>query len=61
MLTVNQRDILAGVMTDKYISEDANYVEWIEEFELHRRRIQEYDESRDCGEDSVSQGTSSTE
>ena len=51
MLTVNQRDILAGVMTDRYISEEANYVEWIEEYELHRRRIQEYDESRDSKSD----------
>ena len=41
MLTVNQRDVLAGVITNRYIHEDANYSQWIEEFELHRQRIEE--------------------
>lgn len=41
MLTSNQRDILAGVMTSRYIYEDAKYSDWIEEYELHRRRIEE--------------------
>ena len=46
MLTVNQRDILAGVITERYMSDDAKYEDWIEEYELHRKRIAEYDEQR---------------
>lgn len=41
MLTVMQRDVLAAVITNRYIHEDANYFEWIEEYELHRQRIEE--------------------
>lgn len=43
MLTVNQRDILAGVITYLNRNEEASYVEWIEEYEYHRKRIEEYD------------------
>lgn len=41
MLTVNQRDILAGVMTNRYIHDEATYSLWIEEYEKHRKRIEE--------------------
>lgn len=41
MLSTNQRDILAGVITNRYIHEDANYKQWIEEYKLHRKRIEE--------------------
>lgn len=40
-MTLIERYILAAVMTEKYISDDATYEEWIDEYRLHRKRIAE--------------------
>ena len=40
-MTLIERYILAAVITEKYISDDATYEEWIEEYRLHRKRIAE--------------------
>ena len=40
-MTLIERYILAAVITEKYISDDATYREWIEEYRLHRKRINE--------------------
>lgn len=40
-MTLIERYILAAVITEKYISDDATYEEWIEEYRLHRKRINE--------------------
>lgn len=36
-----ERYILASVMTNRYIHEDATYKEWIEDYQLHLKRIGE--------------------
>lgn len=66
MLTVHQRDVLAGVITSRYIYEGARYEDWIEEFELHRQRIEETivekenDKRTDSKQDSVSSDVGKT-
>lgn len=40
-MTLIERYILAAVITEKYISEDTTYEEWIDEYRLHRKRIAE--------------------
>lgn len=40
-MTLIERYVLAAVITEKYISDDATYEEWIEEYRLHRKRINE--------------------
>lgn len=40
-MTLIERYILAAVITEKYIDDDATYREWIEEYRLHRKRINE--------------------
>lgn len=40
-MTLIERYILASVITEKYIDDDATYEEWIEEYRLHRKRINE--------------------
>ena len=49
-MTLIERYILAAVITEKYISDDATYEEWIEEYRLHRKRINEEieNESQEC-------------
>lgn len=41
MLTVNQRDILAGIIANRFVDDNATYSVWIEEYETHRKRIEE--------------------
>ena len=36
-----ERYILASVMTNRYIHDDATYKEWIEDYKLHLKRINE--------------------
>lgn len=45
-----ERYILASVMTNRYIHEDATYKEWIEDYKLHLKRIGEEieNESNTC-------------
>ena len=38
-MTLIERYILAAVITEKYISDDATYEEWIEDYKLHLKRI----------------------
>ena len=45
-MTASQMDVLAGIITGHYIREEASYSEWIEEYELHRKRLSEYNEER---------------
>ena len=45
-MTASQMDILAGIITDRYIPEGSTYYEWISEYELHRKRLSEYNEER---------------
>lgn len=40
-MTLIERYILAAVITEKYISDDATYEEWIDEYRMHRKRIAE--------------------
>ena len=40
-MTLIERYILASVITAKYISDDATYEEWIEDYKLHLKRIGE--------------------
>ena len=46
MLTTNQRDVLAGVMTAVYLydGDGVSYQEWIETYVIYRKAINEYDE-----------------
>ncbi len=36
-----ERYILSAVMTNRYIEDDATYGEWIENYKLHLKRINE--------------------
>lgn len=40
-MTLIERYILASVMTNRYIEDDATYEEWIENYKLHLKRIGE--------------------
>ena len=40
-MTLIERYILAAVITEKYIDDDATYEEWIEDYKLHLKRIGE--------------------
>lgn len=48
MLTANQRDILAGVLTQVYMGdgEGVTYEQWIDTYEIYRESIKKYDEER---------------
>lgn len=49
-MTLIERYILAAVITEKYISDDATYREWIKDYKLHLKRIGEEieNESNTC-------------
>ena len=49
-MTLIERYILAAVITEKYINDDATYREWIEDYKLHLKRIGEEieNESKKC-------------
>ena len=40
-MNLYERYILAAVMTNRYIEDDATYKEWIEDYKLHLKRINE--------------------
>lgn len=66
MLTVNQRDIIAGFITDDQLEFGASVDEWIYVYEYNRKLIEEeevkrYDQRGNQEKNSLHQGTSSTE
>lgn len=46
MLTVNQRDLLAAIITDRYVLPGAEIEEWVEKFLEYRKMIEEYEIGR---------------
>lgn len=51
-MTLIERYILASVITEKYIDDDATYKEWIEDYKLHLKRIgEEITESTEYNDD----------
>jgi len=62
MLTVNQRDIIAGFITDDQLEFGSSVAEWIYVYEYNRKLIEEeevkrYDERRNQEQNSLHQGT----
>jgi hypothetical protein len=51
MLTVNQRDILAAAIADRYVLPGDPIEKWVEEYEKARALINEYEERRCSDED----------
>ena len=51
-MTLIERYVLAAVITEKFISDDATYREWIEDYKLHLKRIgEEITESTEYNDD----------
>ena len=65
MLTVNQRDIIAGFITDDQLEFGSSVAEWIYVYEYNRNLIEEevkrYDQRRNSEQDSIHQRTNQTE
>ena len=66
MLTVNQRDIIAGFITDDQLEFGSSVAEWIYVYEYNRKLIEEeevkrYDQRGNQEKNSLHQGTGPTE
>lgn len=62
MLTVNQRDIIAGFITDDQLEFGSSVAEWIYVYEYNRKLIEEeevkrYDQRGNQEKNSLHQGT----